>query len=286
MSSDDFGTVNLKRNERAREIEVMRQHYRRHRETLNELATDAPTEYLANEYRRLIQEVEISLGKLDELEGRVTMTPPASAGAGIGAATAATAATITSSIPPRTEPGRRTLNPPPAVIQFDDDRSSPGSRLILILIAGLLVLGALGWLIWRASSEERPITPVVSESSETPETETVAAASPRVTEGAAALAVEPPAHDYGVVRKGTRAARQFEVVNSTDAPISIKVSRSNCRCLYYDYGDVIPPNGRETLTVTVDGAKAEVGQLQEAITIASNANASQTTTFNVNATIR
>ena len=278
MSSDDFGTVNLKRAERAREIEIMREHYRRHRETLTGLAADAPTEYLAGEYRRLIQEVEISLGKLDELEGRVTLTQP-----GVGTAAGAS---VTSAIPPRTEPGRRALNPPPAVVHSDDDRSSPGSRLILILLAGLLVLGALGWLIWRASSDERPTTPIVSESSDTADTETVAAASPRVVDTSSELAVEPPIHDFGIVRKGTRAARQFEVVNTTDAPISVKVSRSTCRCLYYDYGDVIPPKGRETLTVTVDGAKAEVGQLQEVVTITSSADASLTATFNVNATIR
>lgn len=268
MSSDDFGTVNQKHAERAREIEIMRQRYRRHREALIEMAADAPTEYLAGEYKRLIQEVEISLNKLDELEGRVTLTPPGPPA------------------PPRvlTEPGRRALHPPPAAIPIDDEPSSPRSRLALIAVAALLVLGALGWLIWRASSDERPVTPIVEEPAES--TDTVAPAAPVPAQEAATLAVEPPAHEYGVVRKGTRAARQFEIVNAGDAPVSVKVERSRCRCLYYDYADTIPPNGRETLTVTVDGAKAETGELQEAIAVTSSSDSTVATTFNVSATIR
>lgn len=268
MSSDDFGTVNQKHAERAREIEIMRQRYRRHREALTDMAADAPTEYLAGEYRRLIHEVEMSLNKLDELEGKVTLTPPA--------------APLPSRTP--TEPGRRPLAPPPAAIPIDDEPSSPRSRLALIVVAALLVLGALGWLIWRASSDERPITPIVEEPADS--TGTVAPAAPADTPETSSLAVEPPTHDYGVVRKGTRAARQFEIVNATDAPVSVKVERSTCRCLYYDYADTIPAKGRETLTVTVDGAKAEAGQLQEAIAITSSADSAVTTTFNVTATIR
>jgi hypothetical protein len=262
--SDDFGTVNMKprSSERAREIEIMRDHYRRHREALQAMSAEAPTEYLAGEYRRLIKEIDISLGKLDELEGK----GPA----------------------PRrpTEPGQRPLVTPPAapVARADDDTASPGSRMVLILVAGLLVLGALSWLIWRASSEERPVTPVVREPAEVTETTIVPAPAPETP--ASALGVEPAAHDYGIVRKGTRAARQFEIVNVTDAPISIKVARSTCRCLYYDYGDVVPPKGRETLTVTVDGAKAPEGQLLEEITISSSADSAVATTFTVNATIR
>lgn len=275
MSSDDFGTVNLKRSDRAREIEVMREHYRRHREALSHMAAEAPTEYLAGEYRRLIHEIEISLGKLDELEGRVA------AAAAVGGAVPPAPRPV----PKRTEPGQRPITPSSSVASpphpADDFMPSSQSRIILIVVAGLLVLGAIGWLIWRASSEERPVDAVVTE---TAVSETIAPASPPA--GASALTIEPPTHDYGVVRKGTRAARQFEVVNTTDAPISIKVARSSCRCLYYDYGDVVPPKGRETLTVTVDGAKAEEGQLQEAITVSSSGDAAVSATFNVTATIR
>ena len=39
--SDDFGTVSVKRGDRAREIEVLRQHYRTHRDALVRMVSDA-----------------------------------------------------------------------------------------------------------------------------------------------------------------------------------------------------------------------------------------------------
>src|SRR6266542_715914 len=56
--SDDFGTVNVRRGDRAREIEVLRQHYRGHRDALSRLVADAPTEQLAGEYQRLITNID------------------------------------------------------------------------------------------------------------------------------------------------------------------------------------------------------------------------------------
>src|SRR5512138_265563 len=75
VMSDDFGTVNVRRGDRAREIEVLRQHYRGHRDALSRLAADAPTEQLAAEYNRLIAGIDDALRKLDELEGRPTTQP-------------------------------------------------------------------------------------------------------------------------------------------------------------------------------------------------------------------
>jgi hypothetical protein len=255
--SDEFGTVNLK--ERAREVEIVRKRYRRHREALVEMAADAPTEHLASEYRRLIQEVDVALAKVDELEGPI-------------------ASPVT--------PGSRPLVTPPPGASYDD--ASPAqSRIIMIVIAGLVVLAIIGWLIWRASSDERPVTPVTEEIVET--TDTTAEDEPEVPAPApvvTALQVEPQVHDYGVIRKGTRAARQFEIVNTTGSPLSIDVARSTCRCLYYDYADAIPAKGRETLTVTVDGAKAETGPLRETIRITSERDPSVETSFDVTATIQ
>ncbi|HEU4521873.1 MAG TPA: DUF1573 domain-containing protein [Thermoanaerobaculia bacterium] len=260
--SDDFGTVNVRPQDRAREIEVVRKRYRRHREALIEMAADAPTENLASEYRRLIQDIDVALAKVDELEGR----------------------TPSDTQPMKTAPGTRPLVTPPSAAAMDDEPASAQSRLILIVIAGLVVLAIIGWLIWRASSDERPVTPVVEtvETTETVEEEVQPAAPPP----AAALAVEPPAHDYGVVRKGTRAARQFEIVNTTDGAITVSVARSACRCLYYDYADTIPAQGRETLTVTIDGAKAEAGALQETVRVTSERTPSAATSFDVTATIQ
>ncbi|HUP47542.1 MAG TPA: DUF1573 domain-containing protein [Thermoanaerobaculia bacterium] len=269
--SDEFGTVNIKSRsaERAREIEVMREHYRRHREALSSMADDAPTEHLAGEYRRLIKEIDLTFTKLDELEGLAPAVPPRTP----------------SDTQPlrRTEPGRRPLisSPAAAAHAADDEPASAQSRVLMIVVAGLIVLALIGWLMWRASSDERPVTPIVEDAEAT---DTVAAATPPPPPDLLALA--PESHDFGVVRKGTRAARQFEIVNTTDNPIAIKVARSACRCLYYDYADVIAPNGRETLTVTIDGSKAQSGQLQESVAITSSGDASVVASFQVSATIR
>lgn len=261
--SGDFGTVNVKMRsaERAREIEAMRQQYRRHREALAGMAADAPTESLAAEYRRLLSEIDAAFTKLDELERSPTDTQPM-----------------------KTAPGTRPLVPPPATaIPDDDEPASAQSRIVMIVIAGLLVLGLIGWLIWRAaSSDERPSTPIV-ETTEISETIAPAAtAAPQIT----ALSVEPANHDYGVIRKGTRAARQFEIVNTTDAPVKIDVARSACRCLYYDYAGTVPARGKETLTVTVDGAKAQAGDLAETIKVTAESDPAVATSFDVSATIR
>src|SRR5258708_39606786 len=92
--SDEFGTVSVKRGDRAREIEVLRQHYGTHRDALQRMIPDAPTEQLAAEYQRLVASIDASLRKLDELEGRSTAsgtvagpagfseTQPARAGSG------------------------------------------------------------------------------------------------------------------------------------------------------------------------------------------------------------
>jgi Protein of unknown function (DUF1573) len=262
--SDEFGTVNIKARsaERAREIEVIRQHYRRHHEALTAMAADAPTEALGVEYRRLIGEIESAFKKLDELDHR----------------------TPSDTQPMKTAPGTRPLVTPPALPSgMDDEPSSAQSRIVLIVIVGLLVLGLIGWLMWRASSDERPETAVV----EAPQVvETVETPTPEPPVQAAAIAVEPAAHDYGAVRKGTRAARQFEIVNTTDQPIKVDVARSECRCLYYDYADLIPPKGKETLTVTIDGAKAKAGTLSESIRITAESDPSIATSFDVTATIR
>jgi hypothetical protein len=317
--SDDLGTVNYKRGDRAREIEVMRARYRRHREALDQMVADAPTEALAGEYERLIESIDGSLRKLDELEGRGSApAPPAPA------------------IPPplrQTEPGNRPLHrsssearvdpftapsepgvQPVAEPIFDQDtqadyippeeptsRPVPGSRLMLILFAGLALLGLIGWLIWKASSDRAPdladtgTVPVVEQPvGDTTDAADAAAPATTNTRGrqpaaaaAGELAATPPSHDYGVIRKGTRATRQYEIANNTEQPMTVTVARSACRCLYYEYGTgLIPPKAKESITVTIDGAKAPAGALNETIRVTSKSDPSVGTSFDVIATIQ
>jgi Protein of unknown function (DUF1573) len=280
--SDDFGTINVKRGERSREIEVLRQHYRQHREALARMMADAPTEHLATEYQRLLVEIDRALGKLNELEGGTAAAPPP--------------------LPPnprlKTEPGMRplvtTANPD------DDDGGEPAtphdlppgdesrSRVPLILAVTLVALVLIGWLVWKASSD-RGDAAIVAEStaptSTAPDTsleETTTTAAP----AASALAISPASHDYGVIRKGTRATRQFEITNNSDEPMSIQVARSTCRCLYYEHAPVIPPKAKETLTITVDGAKAKAGELRESVRITKKNDADVAASVDVRATIQ
>ncbi len=281
--SDDFGTINVKRGDRAREIEVLRQHYRQHREALARMTADAPTETLAEEYQRLIVEIDGALGKLHELEGGAA-TPP---------------------LPPapsrrlKTEPGMRPLVASPIAEDFGEPETptemplgdeEPRSRVPLILAAAIIALALIGWLIWRASSDRGNAPPLIAESgtsapvSTAPDTAIEEAPVPAATGGA--LTASPRSHDYGVIRKGTRATRQFEVTNNSSDPISIEVARSTCRCLYYEHAPVIPPKAKETLTVTVDGAKAKAGELRETVKISKKKDASVAVTIDVSATIQ
>jgi hypothetical protein len=291
MSSDDFGTINAKRGERAREIEVLRQHYRQHRDALQRMTADAPTEHLASEYQRLTSEIERALGKLDELEGKAPASAP------IAPPPPPPAARPHPAVPhPATmhNAGSRPLvhdavSDAPAIPPATGEE---GSRLPLIIAVSIIALAVIAGIAWWASRdgatgtvvEERP--PVAASTSEdtvaTVADDTIAAAGSAATE----LTATPASQDYGVIRKGTRAVRQFELTNTTDAPMSIQVARSACRCLYYDHAPVIPPKAKETLTVTVDGARAKAGELREQIKITSKADAAVATTVNVNATIR
>jgi Protein of unknown function (DUF1573) len=273
--SDDFGTVNLRRGERAREIEVLRQHYRQHREALARMTGDAPTEHLAGEYQRLIIEIDRALGKLNELEGAGAEQPRL-----------------------KTEPGMRPLVAPPNAEDVEmrdaDDLpmgdAEPRSRVPLILAAAVLALAAIGWLIWRASSDRDASPAIVTEGATSAPVstapDTAVEEPPAPVQQADPLAAAPTSRDYGTIRKGTRATRQFEISNSSNDPVSITVARSACRCLYYEHAPVIPPKAKETLTVTIDGAKAKAGALRESVKISAKSDPAVATAVEINATIQ
>ena len=257
--SDDFGTVNVSRAERAREIEAIRQRYARHREALQRLAADAPNEHLATEYRRVMGEIDAALLKVNDLE-------------------------------PGGDLGMRPIVNTAPVIDDDEPRSGSGSRVALIAVAALIALGAIGWLIWKASSDRAEPGAIVEQTTTT-ETTTTAAPATVVEEtplpaADSVLTATPPSHDYGTIRKGTRATRQFEIANSSDQPVSVQVARSACRCLFYEYAEVVPPKGKETITVTVDGARAKAGALNETVKVTGRKDPSLATSFDVTANIQ
>jgi uncharacterized protein (DUF2141 family) len=101
-----------------------------------------------------------------------------------------------------------------------------------------------------------------------------------------AIRITPAAASYGTIRKGTRAVRQFTIENTGAAAVSMKVARSNCRCLFYDYTEKVPAHGKEQITVTIDGARAKVGELHETVHVSSKSDPAVAAQFDVNATIQ
>lgn len=276
--SDDFGTVSVRREDRAREIEVMRQRYRAHRETLQRLAADAPTDALATEYTRLVGEVDKGLAKLDELEGRSSGAIPP--------------------LPPPPPPpraasaGDRPLAGTPSYADATP-QPNPASRVVIIVVAGLIVLGAIVYLIWRGS-EKKGTSRVVEQPAATAPADTATPANASSTQttpiaaSSATLKVTPVVADYGVIRKGTRAVRQFDVVNNSATPVTLVVARSSCRCLFYEYNGKtkVAPKGKERITVTVDGGKAPAGNLHETLAVTAKEDSSVTGELTVQAVIR
>jgi hypothetical protein len=279
--SDEFGTVGAKKGDRAREISRLREHYRNHRDALSGLAGDAPSDHLASEYQRLVGEIDTAVRKLDELEGKPSTSPP-------------TLNVDTNPMlrPTKTRPGATAPGTRPLMRTEDATTvagaANPQSRMTLIIVAGLIVILGIAGLIWYASSGSRPApgakTTTVAEApapatNTTPPT--ISPASPP-----SALKITPSLADYGVIRKGTRAVRQFEVVNNSASPVDMQVARSACRCLYYDYKSKLAGGGKETITVTIDGARAKAGELREDVTISAKNDPSVTSTFTVQATVR
>ena len=279
MSSDDFGTVNVKRGDRAREIEILRQNYRAHRDALVQMAREAPSEQLAAEYQRLTRSIETSLVKLNELER------------GVGAVSDDTQPVIENPTPNAgSNPMAKPLNEPPPVGMYD---TTPGgatsnSRVAMIVVAGIVVLGLIGALIWYASRDRGKVKPVTTETTAVVNDtgSTVTSAPEPVAPPVSALSVAPAIADYGTIRKGTRAVRQVEVTNTTNNEIVYTIPRSECRCLYYEYRGKLAPKKKETLSVTVDGAKAKAGSLAETVTLTAKKDPSITASFQVNATIK
>ena len=239
------------------------------------LVSDAPTELLAAHYRRVIADIDVALAKMEGPDAPPAPVPPP----------------IRTSNP-RTDAGTRPLVTPSidhdsTVNDYASDASDSRARLLLIAVAAVLALGAIGWLIWRASDKPKTGTVVEQPTATTTTTaEDDAPVTPLAPAGGRPLLVTPDSVDYGIVRKGTRVTRQYEITNNSNEPLTPQVSRSTCRCLYYEHAPVIPPKAKESLTVTIDGAKAKVGPLLESIRVTSKSDPSVVTTFDVTATVR
>ena len=189
-------------------------------------------------------------------------------------------------------PGARPLVTTPEYEEPAATQPGAGPRVLLIAGVGLLALALIGWLVWRASSDRPAATDTVVEettanvAAEDEPATTTAPATVAEVPTASVLAVTPASRDYGLVRKGTRVTRQYEIANNSEEPVSIALARSACRCLYYEHAPVVPPKAKESITVTVDGAKAKAGTLRESIRITSRSDPSIGTSIDVIATVQ
>ena len=251
--SDDWNTVNIRPGAGGvlREIDLLRRRYADHRSTLERLAADAPTEHLARRYRQLIEELEGSMARIAELE--------------MGGEEGRSAEPLDDHDPRWHEPEE--------AVAFEEERPRRGLSTILVVLAAIFILGVVGLFAWnwiRGDAEPEAPAAIVEPS----ESEAVIEPDPVAQE--VALSASPDQQSYGELRRGTRAVRQFEIENHTDETLPISVLRSNCRCLWFEYADTIPPRGTTTLTVTVDGAKAPEGTLRETIQIVSKTDPPET----------
>jgi hypothetical protein len=287
--SDEFGTMNLRGGDRMRELDALRLHYRSHRDTLQKLAAEAPSEHMAAEYQRMIAVIDASLRKIDDLEGTVPhpQRRPTSS-----SAITTPALPLKDDISSRATAADQPLETGTMYEETTVTEVDNGSRTLLIIAAAVVVMAILGWLIWRSGSRDGRDTSSATSTSRTETTQvveatpdTVATAAPEPEGAADGLSAKPATQDYGVINKGTRATRQFEIRNNTGATVNIQLARSTCRCLYYEYSEVIAPGTSETVTVTVDAAKAKAGALNEPIQVSAKKDPAVKTLIRVKATI-
>lgn len=289
---DDWSTVNAGRDKMTRELELLRQRYRMHREAVAGLIDDAPSEALAKRYEEMIVEIDASLEKLKELDSPPPSPKRTAPGTGpqplrTGAPAAAAAATAAGSTASMAQPPPHpALAGSSAARSWDsytvDRTATPASssesnsplRALAIILAGVAILGLLGFFAWRAlSGDDEPDSPppIVREETPADAAEPLGEPGAAGAPAAAAITITPAAQDYGVIRKGTRASRTFQIRNGTDRPVALQMARSQCRCLWFEYPDLIPASESATLTVIVDGAKARRGALRETIAVTASA---------------
>lgn len=262
-----------------RELASLRARYIRHRDTLSKLTADAPTAHMEQLYDRVTAEIDSAIQKLDELdkgEGGAAALPLASSD----------------------EPGKPLH---PAMIGAEGgienrewqtggaDVYSPavqpdqsGLRKGILALIAVAVIALLGFFAWSISRPDDDAPTVVEES----DTAGEAAPEPTPATVEAPLAISPQSFDYGSVARGTRKSGRFQIANNTDSPIQLAVSRSLCRCLWFQHPQILPPNSTATLTITVDGGRAKTASVNEIVTVSSKEDSSITADVEVNAAIQ
>jgi hypothetical protein len=285
-----------------RELESLRQRYHDHRRSIRHLLQTAPDARLAARYERMLEEIQRSVDQLDLLDKE-----PFPEDADDVANPAIPEPTphlppATPAVPPRKGGEFDTIAARPGKAPFDQAEFDAGSRswkepvvndatldqrvdrgparwpwIVGLLLLALLAAGVL--FFWLGEGDDPAVLDrrVVEEDLPEP-------AEPAPPPSL--LTAEPASYDFGVIPKGNRSVHRFTIRNSSGQAVPISVSRSDCRCLWYDYPAQIPPNESVELSITVDGARASEGSLAETVRIESERLPEALATIELTAEIR
>ncbi len=259
-----------------REVDRLRAVYRDHAETLSRLAASSPSKQLSRRYQELIVDVNKAIVGLNEVDPAViarktgerpvpspeNSTPPHDA-------PRATATPSADAKRPATQE-RPILSSYTASAPAEEGDEGTVFRVALIIGLAIVLLLVLALFVWKFSGERA--APAASTAAPAPTT--LPAKEEPVTPApeakpASLLSVSPEQQDFGTIAKGTNSVRTFEITNQSAKTLTLEVSRSKCRCLWYDPPKSLPPGGRGTLTVRIDGSRAKAGLLSESIEISA-----------------
>lgn len=96
-----------------------------------------------------------------------------------------------------------------------------------------------------------------------PATSTAATDSPRVQ-------VDEPRHDFGSMQRGTSKSHRFIVKNVGQAPLTLRVGQTTCKCTLGEVThDAVPPGGSTTVTLEWK-ALTDNGPFRQSATLTTN----------------
>ena len=280
----DWSTINVQSDQVFGRDEETRQRLLHHREALTSLIQSAPTEELARRYSDLRSEIQQSIQRIDD---------QSRAGAG-AASSAAASPPDAASARPGSWTNTRPYEPEVGLPATATEAAPQNNRAIILLLVGLVALSAFGLLGWRylrrqdgGKAGEPAAASTTTESTadsrivETPH----AASTDRAAVAADGLLVTPANLSFGKVRKGTRIVKKFQIANNSSEPLTISAGRSQCHCLWFQFASKVPAGSKVPLSVTLDGARAKKGAVNETITMSSKEHPDEKSTFGVTANV-
>jgi hypothetical protein len=283
-----------------REVERLRSVYRDHAETLSKLASSSPSKQLARRYQELIADINKAIVGLDEVdpdviarrsaERPIVPAEPAPAHPPVPPP-APSAADRRQESPAHHDPPERPILSSTYSASAPAAGEEEGTLLRIVLIIGLAIvlLGVLALFVWKFSGDRTPAT------AEKPAAPAPVAAPPPKEEPVtpapepkpeSALSVTPQQQDFGTIEKGSSAVRTFELANRGKVAITLELSRSKCRCLWYDPPKNLSAGGRGTLTVRLDGSRAPAGPLAESVEITGKGHRDALAVIEINADVK